>query len=48
MKELFVKILATLVDNGKLNEAELYRSKEFAVFILETDDEKFKITISKE
>mgnify|MGYP003311502719 CR=1 FL=1 len=47
MKDLFMKILLSLVGFGNLTEANLYSSGKYATLTIETESGKYDIAIMK-
>lgn len=48
MKDLFMCLLLNLTKHGKLVEANCYKSGEFSVIAIETEDGIYTVSISKE
>ena len=47
MKELFMCLLLNLQTHGNLTEANLFSSGNFATLVIENENGKFEIAISK-
>lgn len=48
MKDLFMCLLLNLTKHGKLVEANCYKSGDFSVIAIETEDGIYTVSITKE